>query len=288
MGGAGLAACGSPPPVSTAPLHPNRTVTYCTDGGQALAMDLYTVAHPPKGGSPVVVFIHGGGWVFGNRRDDPYLTALVPRLTQAKVAVASIDYRLAGTATFPAQIVDVECALRYLRANGSQFGIDPSRLALMGSSAGAQLAALAGLAEPPADWDNGQWGGPPAPPTAVVDLFGPADLDGGHWIRAMVKAITVTFGAAPGSHDERLLEASPVSWVRAGEPPVLIVQGTADRIVPPAQSEELARRLRQAGDPVRLVLVSGGQHGLTTAHEQPDQAALVQTIANFLEGKLGA
>lgn len=272
--------------MSTAPLHPDRTVTYCTDGGTPLAMDLYTVPRPPKGGAPVAVFVHGGGWVFGDRRDDPFLTALVPRLTGEGIAVASIDYRLAGQARFPAQIVDVDCAVRFLRATGALVGLDPGRLAVIGSSAGGQLAALAGLATPPPAWVNGQWAGQSSRPQAVVDLFGPADLDGGRWITAMVKAISVTFGAVPGSHDERLLAASPVAWVGPGEPPVLILQGTADTIVPPAQSEELAQRLRQASDPVTLVLVHGGQHGLTTRGERPSEAALIQTIVKFLQGKL--
>jgi acetyl esterase/lipase len=154
-----------------------RTVTYCVEGGQPLAMTLFapSTVGPPV---PVVLQVHGGGWQHGI----PTALALsgsgaAADLVGAGFVVASIDYRLAPANPWPDQIIDVKCAVRYLRAHAADLGIDPDRIAALGTSAGGQLVSLLGTTGSSALWDTGPYPDESSEVDAVVDEFGPADLD---------------------------------------------------------------------------------------------------------------
>lgn len=266
-----------PAPVPPAPIPPEQAgelgtrhrtgVEYATlVGFRPLLLDLVL---PPRTGAaaPVVVFLHGGGWQAGSRRSaGPGFAALSPtpfvRLAAAGYAVAAVDYRLSAEAVWPAQLQDVAAALRWLGRDGPGLGLDPARLVLWGESAGGHLAALAGLlARHP---DRGG-----APVAAVVDWYGPADL---RTMAAQLGPGAATDPDALDSRESRLLgaalptvpelaaDASPVTHVTADAPPFLLVHGTADRLVPYAQSVDLAAALRRCGVPVRLEPVEGADH----------------------------
>jgi acetyl esterase/lipase len=201
--------------------------------------------------APVVVFIHGGSWMLGSRTNVTSAEPLLSTLRGRGYAVVSVDYRLAPAYRWPAMLDDSRCALEHLRATAPQLGLDASRIALVGYSAGAQLALLLALDSP----------GSPRP-AAVVELAGPVDLDQPDYVRGQVEMIGrevfgVTDPAAP-----LLREASPLAHVRGGDPPVLILHGTDDEAVPFAQSVELAAAMRRVGDTVALVPVSGADHSL--------------------------
>ena len=154
-------------------------VVYCRAQGRALALDL---ARPAGAGPfPTIVFIHGGAWIGGDR--SVYESEIREHAAKRGFAAASIDYRLlapdrSGVATqpWPAQIDDVRCAIRFLRANASRFAIDPARIGATGHSAGGHLSLLAGLDEPnqPAD---AEWRGVSSRVQAVVNQSGPTDLE---------------------------------------------------------------------------------------------------------------
>ena len=219
-------------------------------GFRPLSLDLRT---PDAEAAPLVVFLHGGGWLRGSRK------VFIPgisdarsfdRIVAAGFAIASCEYRLSGEARFPAQRDDVDAALAWLHAHAADYGVDASRTVLWGVSAGATLAALTALRR---DDVRG-----------VVDWFGPADLftmaehDMGDAPDDTREARWI--GGPAARHPEIARAASPVHQVRAGAPPFHISHGTADEHVPFAQSEALTRALRGVGTEVEFHPVEGGRH----------------------------
>jgi acetyl esterase/lipase len=258
-----------------------RTVTYCVEGGQPLAMTLF--APDTVGDShPAVLEVHGGGWQHGGRLLSLSGSGSATDLVGAGFVVASIDYRLAPANPWPDQIIDAKCAVRYLRAHAGDLGIDPDRIAALGTSAGGQLVSLLGTTGSTALWDTGPYADVSSAVDAVVDEFGPADLGATGWPVDSVAMIRRVFGAAPGTPSPVLTQASPIDHVSAGDPPFLIVQGTADQVVPMSQSERFATQLRSADVPVEIVLVNGGRHGLETPGESPSPPAIASLITAYL------
>jgi acetyl esterase/lipase len=258
-----------------------RTITYCVEGGQALAMTLFAPSSD-EASRPAVLEVHGGGWQHGSRLLSLSESGAATDLVDAGFVVASIDYRLAPANPWPDQIIDVKCAVRYLRAHADDLGIDPNRIAALGTSAGGQLVSLLGTTGTSALWDTGPYPDESSAVEAVVDEFGPADLDAGGWPPGSIAMIQRVFGAAPGSSSPVLAQASPVAHVSAGDPPFLIVQGTVDQVVPMTQSEQLAAQLRTDHVPVDLVMVAGGRHGLETPGENPTPPAIAALITAYL------
>jgi acetyl esterase/lipase len=210
------------------------------------------------------------------------LTGLIGR----GIAVASIDYRLAPANPWPDQIEDVMCAVRFLRAHAGQLGIDPLRVGAWGSSAGGQLVSLLATASDIPPWKAGQNQGESSSVQAVVDEFGPADLAVTDWGSYVAGVVHSVFHAEPNRSSAVLEEASPLDHVAPGDPPFLILQGTDDHIVPANQSVTLAQHLAAAHVPVKLVLVTGGMHGLGTSSEHPSAAQLDADIVSFFVGVL--
>jgi acetyl esterase/lipase len=256
-----------------------RDVTYCTDGGP-LTMSLFAPA-PKARPAPVVLQVHGGGWERGKRFVDLAQSTAAAQLVAHGIVVASVDYRLAPANPWPDQIIDVKCAVRFLRARALELGIDPNRIAAWGSSAGGQLASLLGVNGTPAAWDTGAYGNVSSRVDAVVDEFGPADLSAPGWSGYITKIFRTVFGTASGSSPV-LRAASPIAYVAPGDPPFLILQGTADHIVPAAQSVDLAQRLVADHVPTELDLVAKGAHGLGTPGEDPSPRQIDGRIVSFL------
>lgn len=245
--------------------------------------------HPNRSGPavPLVVYIHGGGWDSGNRLGDGYYQLARPRLLAQGVAVASIDYRLAPKHRFPAPIVDVTYAVRYLRSKAKKMKIDPDRIAAFGTSAGGHLASLLGTIDPSAGFDVGKLKNVSSRVKAVVDLVGPADLTGGGFPPVTDAGIQKAFGVPGGTPGNPTLQkASPVSYISPDDPPFLIIHGTQDELVPYNQSVGFAQRLKAAGVRAELVSVSGGTHALTTPGQRPDPTQITDRITSFLVTEL--
>ena len=259
-------------------------VEYARVDGAALYLDLLI----PEGvkNPPVVVWLHGGGWRKGSRKNCGRTAILAER----GFAVASIDYRLTGTAPFPAQIVDALAACRWIRANGSRFGLDTRRVGAWGSSAGAHLAALLGLT------DESDWGGkvPEGADDPVVDAvagycglydFDRVIEDGSGMVPEKEGSIFwMFFGGSPSAHQRESFLAGPVNHVKAPAPPFFLVHGTADPIVPHPQGTRFDAALREAGIESTLMLIGGGGHG--TGWEAR-QAELDKKLGDFFARHLG-
>jgi acetyl esterase/lipase len=242
--------------------------------------------------APLVVYVHGGGFMFGDRRYLPETLRpdqVFEALVAAGLAVATIDYRHALEAPFPAQLHDAKAAVRYLRAHADDLGIDTTRIGIWGESAGGHIAALVGLTAHRADLEGGHGVvGPSSAVDVVVDWYGPADLDTmpRHTLPPQIAAKLPPEMATPpedqltrGLEGAALADASPITHVTGDAPPFLLVHGTADWLVPYAQSEQLAAELTAAGVPVTLVPIEGAEH-IFDGHEDID--GIVQLSVQYL------
>jgi acetyl esterase/lipase len=237
-------------------------LAYVTDGHPRQKLDLYLPR--ADGPLPLVVYIHGGAFRMGDKADRPPLEYLAEGY-----ALASINYRLSQHALFPAQVEDCKAAVRWLRANAAEYGLDAARFAAGGVSAGAHLAAMLGVTGEVADLDIGEHLEVSSRVQAVVDFFGPTDflqmdahrLPGGMVHDTPDSPESQLVGGPIQEHPDRVARANPVTYVTADAPPFLIVHGDRDPLVPHHQSVLLAEALKAAGVPVTFYTVERGGHG---------------------------
>lgn len=214
------------PLASSVPQPSIRDVTYCSTGADDLKMDVYLPSASYSTFRPAAVYVHGGGWTSGDKKSWEG-TLDVSELLSRGYVVFSLNYRLAPQYKFPAQIEDVKCAIRSLRANSAIYHINPNLIGTWGGSAGGHLVSLLGVADQSAGFDVGQFLGQSSRVEAVVDYFGPSDLASPDFASAAHQVILSVFG----SQDE-LKSASPVTYITKDDPPFLIFQGELDTTVP--------------------------------------------------------
>lgn len=238
-----------------------RDVEYAQSAGMSLRFDasIPTTDSP----APAAIIVHGGGWTRGDRRFN--VEPLFKPLNDAGFAWFSISYSLA-TNPFQvgAAVTDVEAAVRHIRSHAAEYHIDPNRIALVGESAGGQLAAMAALGSNVANSVK-----------AVVAIYAPTDLvslarnssfipegirrqlNGTPWERLIVA---------------RLSQLSPISEVRKDMPPFLFIHGDSDDIVPLEQSRTMCDRMKSVGASCKLVTVAGGGHGMRRWESSPERS----------------
>lgn len=242
---------------------------YRTVGRTALHLDVYSHVDSVAAPGPVLIHFHGGGWARGARPADwagfrPYLAA--------GLSLVTVQYRLAGEARAPAAVQDARCALHWVAANAARLGFDPDRIIVTGTSAGGHLALMAGLLPAANDVDSAECRDAPAA-AAILDFYGPADLTG---IASPSGARHPTVANWIGNDAEAAVTEramSPVAWLAKDSPPVFIVHGDADPVVPVAQSIALKRRLDALAVPSELFIVRGGGHGKFTPERQAEASA---------------
>ncbi|EAQ78680.1 alpha/beta hydrolase [Blastopirellula marina] len=240
-----------------------KDLTYAKIGDRELKLDLY-LPEKAKEPLPLVIWIHGGGWMGGSKAGCP-----ARRLTSEGYAVASVEYRLSGEAIFPAQIEDCKAAVRWLRANAGKYGIQPDQFGVWGSSAGGHLVSLLGTTSDSGQFDVGEHLDVSSRVQAVCDYYGPTDL-----LQMDVKAIprarkhldpnspeSKLIGGPILENKEKAAKANPIEYISEKTPPFLIVHGDADPTVAHYQSELLFDALKKADLPVHLHTIEGGGHG---------------------------
>lgn len=234
-----------------------ENIVYGKGGDQELLLDL---AKPKtgKGPFPAIVAIHGGSWRRGNKASfRPFIKAAAKK---GYVAV-TVSYRFAPKYKFPAQIEDVKCAVRWLRANAKKYNINPDKIGSFGASAGGHLALLLGLMDK-SDGLEGKGGhaGYSSKVQAVVNFFGPTDYQGE--INEYGKRILSDFlGGTREENPKAYKVAAPVTYVTKNDAPVQTHHGTADRIVPYDQALRLQKALKKSGVVNELHTVKNGRHG---------------------------
>lgn len=261
-------------------------IEFAAPAGESLLLDLRIPDGP--GPHPVIVYLHSGAWIMGDRTGGP-----ARRQATRGYAVASIEYRLAPKHIWPAQVEDVKAAVRWLRANAARYQLDPHRVGLFGTSAGAHIGAVAATSRG-IDWLEGLTLGNPqfsSDVQAVVDLYGPTDLlrmqadklpciplDG----NASWMPMSQLMGCPIQQCQEWTRTASPMSYVTPDDPPFLIMHGMRDCLVSYKQSTALHDKLQEHGVPSTLVLIPEGEHG-GEAFDAPEYKAMIDT---FLDEKL--
>ena len=282
-----------------------RTLTYASRDGAELKLDLYLPAQPIRRPTPVIVFLHGGGWSGGTQDDRPDFSRYFAR---DGFAMASIDYRLTPSITFPANVEDVRTAVRWLKANAAAHGLDPDRVCLWGTSAGGHLAAVAALA-PRGTFEGADNLTHTSSVRCVLDAYGPTRFDAmdgqTEAERETLQPAVVTIIAGRGGrggaggrgavpHDDatspesrlvggpvqtvpdRVRAASPMTYLGKDAPPFLIMHGLADNSVPHGQSVMLYNALKDAGHEVTLRLIDGLPHTFFNRTDLDDAAGPFQ------------
>lgn len=245
-------------------------VTYLTANGMDLKLDVYTPRSTNLPPNATIVFIHGGGWVQGNK-DGATLT-LLPYLAMG-LSVVNVQYRLARVSPAPAAVEDCRCALRWVVRNAKTYNLDPNRIVIAGPSAGGHLALTTGMLGASSEFDRPCAGAPVEPKVAaIVNWFGITDvadlLDGPNkkpfpenWPYAVE-----WLGNAP-NRDDLARRVSPLTYVRPGLPPILTIHGDKDPLVPYQHAVRLHEALKKAGVPNEFLTIPGGSHGNFTREE---------------------
>ncbi len=274
-------------------VHPN--IVYHTGNNFDAKLDVYTPAESPQPSppTPVVVVIHGGGWIAGSKEER--VLEMMPYL-QMGFAAVNVEYRLAKSSLAPAAVEDCRCALHWVFANAKKYNFDPSRVVLQGGSAGGHLVLTTGMLTPKDGFDKPCWTddedywskspGTNSDPqvAAIVNWFGIADvLDELHGANA--KGYAVVWLGDQTNADEIAKRVSPINYVARNNPPIITIHGDKDALVPYQQSVRLHKALDAAGVPNQLLTLPGALHGgFTYAQNQQAWAAIREFLKKNIRG----
>lgn len=259
-------------------------ITYSTASNTDLKLDLYL----PKNRSaprPTLVLFHGGGWVAGQKERN--VLFLLPYLALGWSAV-NVEYRMASNAPVPAAVEDCRCALRWITYHAKEHNLDPSTFVLTGTSAGGHLALITGMLPANSIFDrqcptdsSTRWKDASEPPlkvAAIVNWFGITDvaelIDG-----PKAKHYALEWFGSMDNRKDLARQVSPISYVRAGLPPIITIHGDEDDVVPYDQAVRLHAALDKVGAPNRLITIRGRKHGEFNRQELIDSLG---TIREFL------
>lgn len=261
-----------------------RNIDYAGAGNPKQTLDLILPRGRAGGKLPLIVFIHGGAWLGGDKKSGH--GSVMPFVRDGRYAGASVEYRFSQEATWPAQIFDCKAAIRWLRGNAAKYGIDPDRIAVWGGSAGGHLVAMLGTSGDVRELEGGlgSFTKESSRVQAVIDFFGPADFP------AITNAPSSLRHGDADSPEAKLIggriadkpevarQVSPVTFATRDDPPFLIAHGTKDMTVPFSQSEAMTKALRDAGVAVPPVFIpmTGAGHGFRSEE-------LNRRIAQFLD-----
>lgn len=239
-----------------------------------MAMDLLQPQKKEK--MPAIVFVTGGGFINANRDNGVQLRNY---LAEKGYVVASITYRVAPTARFPEPLEDVKASIRYLRAHADKWNIDKNRIGIVGGSAGGYLSAFAGTTSGTRTFDKGENLQESSQVNCAMDLYGLSDLSRVgmdyspenqklHQSAGATEALWINgspvFGGKDGgvSADPKATEAAnPIAYIGKNSAPMLLMHGTADKVVSPGQTDLLYQALKAKGVPAERYEIPGAAHG---------------------------
>ncbi len=237
-------------------------VVYSRPTGFELKMDIYR-PDPSVATKAAVVVIHGGAWIMGDKRD---MKALCEAIAKQGMLAASVQYRLAPKTRWPGFYDDAQTAVRYLRENAAKLGIDPNRIGASGASAGGHMALLLGFTDT-RDAKTAEYPRHSSRVRAVLDIFGPTDMSRDYPASYDTLFQTI-LGKAKGESAAEIKAASPVNFIDRRTPPVFIVHGTADPVVPVAQSKWLESKLKANGTKVEARYIEGMKHEIPSSNAE--------------------
>lgn len=244
-----------------------RDVVYGTGGGRELRCDVY---RPPlEGGDrPAVLIIHGGAWQIG---DKSQLQGYGIQLARYGFVAVACEYRLSGESKWPAQIHDVKAAMRWIRANVNELGVDEDKIAVLGNSAGAHLALMLGAETDLLDGEGGN-PGVSARCAAIVAIYPPTEL------RASEIGGAVTNLLGSDATPEVAEAASPIRYASASFPPTMLIHGNRDELVPVRASFDMYHALNEAGGRAELHIYEGAPHAFDGVPDFGRQCLQLMTL----------
>lgn len=277
-----------------------RDVEFAAPGGHTLRLDVYQPRHSTQRGTntdvasrplrPAVIVIHGGSWSGGTKSDfevyDRWLAA-------GGRVVFDVEHRLANSAQrFPAQVMDIKCAIAWVKNNAAQYHVDPERLALLGRSSGGQLALLAAYSANDPTLRPGSCDAQETGVRAVVSFYGPTDLA---WAYAHPgrpdvidtrRVLENYLGGSPASAPQAYAAASPIEHVGAQSPPTLFLHGGHDQVVLSENVQRIIPKLAAAGVPFTYVYLPWANHGFDYNFDGWGSQIAQAEISKFLDGHL--
>ena len=234
-------------------------ITYGTFNNTPVHLDVWE-NHAATAPVPTLVYFHGGGWVFGDKGGAP--NVFLPYIERGW-NVVNVEYRFASNTTAPAAVEDSRCALRWVYSNAVRYHFDLNRIVVSGHSAGGHLALITGMLPNGTDLDNAcpvEANAPPLKVAAIVNWFGITDVDDELSGPDRETYAVEWVGSSPNKH-EIAKEVSPLTYVRAGLPPIITIHGDHDPTVPYSQAVRLRDALNKVGVTNELVTIPGGVHG---------------------------
>jgi acetyl esterase/lipase len=235
-----------------------RDIVYGKGGDVDLHLDL---ARPTQLSEavPCIVVIHGGAWRGGDKsmhRNE------IRRFAEQGYVSVSLQYRLCPEHRFPAQVEDVKCAVRFLRAHAEDYGIDPKRIGAVGFSAGAHLSMMLGTMDAEDGFEgDGGWADRSSKVQAVVSFFGPTELMADDIPDRSVPLLSAFIGGSKSDKPQAYRDASPLTYVSSGDAPMLLLQGTEDPLVPHTQAIKMVTAMTEADVPGRVEFLIDAGHG---------------------------
>lgn len=249
-------------------------VTYLTANNWEAKLDIYT-PRTPAAPTPVLIYIHGGGWTGGTKEASSL--AFLPYLDWGW-SVVNVEYRLAKISLAPAAVEDCRCALRWVVSHAKQYNFDIQKIVTTGDSAGGHLALTTGMLPVSAGLDRECVGTEEVKVAAIVNWYGITDvadlLEGPN-----MKGYAVAWLSSMPNRVEVANRVSPLTYVRKGLPPILTIHGDADPTVPYQHALRLQKALTEAGVTNQLVTIPGGKHGGFT---QAERLRIFSSIKDFL------
>lgn len=245
-----------------------RDIVYKEVDGEDLTLDLFLPEREDFQNTPVILYIHGGGFIRGDKSEIFELSSLFQAWLQEGWAVASVNYRLLyGDTMFPDNVEDVASALKWLEKNGPKFNLNIEQIGLVGHSAGGNLALLTGLSKE----NSVQF---------IVSMAGPTKLYGSEDFELRKKLMEII---NQNDFDNKILQkASPIDLLDESGPPILLVHGTDDNFVPYEQSRIFHEKALELGADCRLLTIEGGGHVLAFSY-LPRMHVLKDDIMNFMK-----
>ncbi len=225
---------------------------------------------------PTLIYIHGGGWIAGNKENT--FLRILPYLERG-MNIVNVEYRLAAVSLAPAAVEDCRCALRWIFRNATNYGFDLDRLVVSGHSAGGHLSLMVGMLTRKEGFDSECPGDEALQVSAIINFYGITDvadlLEGVHRQDYAVR----WFGALQ-NRKELAHRVSPLNYVRQDLPPILTIHGDKDTVVPYQQGVRLHRALTQVGVSNELVTIPGAKHG---SFSQEQRLKIYDSIFSFLQ-----
>jgi len=258
----------------------DENVAYCSMNDAEILDFYYPTAESLNSTDPfpVVLYVHGGGWSKGDKTD---LVAYREALNEKGIAVAAVNYSLAPANVFPTNIEDLKCAVRYLRANAAGYNIDPDHIGAYGGSAGGHLVSLLGTTSDLEEWDTGDYLGVSSQVSAVVNMYGPADLT----IQFEGNPPDLLKSAFGDSSYKDAADQSPITYVSSDDPPFLIIHGEEDSLVPFEQSQMFYDALLAAGVDATLIPVENAGHAFKAVEKSstsPNNREIIDLMSDWL------